>query len=70
MSAGELHSLAFKARRKRFLVEPFRLPPEKEDEKPGDAGKTVSKSIGVTSGCGTVGHNHGSAASTNSKLDF
>ncbi|KAJ3102647.1 Elongator subunit elp4 [Phlyctochytrium bullatum] len=32
LSASELHSLAFRVRRKRFTIEPFQLPPEFEEE--------------------------------------
>ncbi|KAJ3232526.1 Elongator subunit elp4 [Chytriomyces hyalinus] len=42
LSASDIHSLAFKARRKRFLVEPFRLPPEKEDVPPSSSGANAS----------------------------
>ncbi|KAJ3225543.1 Elongator subunit elp4 [Chytriomyces hyalinus] len=70
LSASDIHSLAFKARRKRFLVEPFRLPPEKEDVPPPSSGtsagaggsgkeagaaKRASKNISAVSGCGVEG---------------
>ncbi|KAJ3018670.1 UNVERIFIED_CONTAM: hypothetical protein HDU68_011042, partial [Siphonaria sp. JEL0065] len=79
LSASDLHSLAFKARRKRFLVEAFRLPPEKDDntvagggkENSRSEGKKASKAIGRSgAGCSSPGHNHGGNTGGNSLLDF
>ncbi|KAJ3066729.1 Elongator subunit elp4 [Podochytrium sp. JEL0797] len=82
LSPADIHSLAFKARRKRFLVEPFRLPPEKDEVaeaavagKGGAAevGRKVSKSIGSAGGggCGVKGHSHaGVGTQGSSLLDF
>ncbi|KAJ3388015.1 Elongator subunit elp4 [Entophlyctis sp. JEL0112] len=40
LSNSDLHSLAFQIRRKRFLIEPFRLPPEEENTKDENSGLT------------------------------
>ncbi|KAI8613521.1 Elongator complex protein 4 [Chytriomyces sp. MP71] len=75
LGATDLHSLAFKARRKRFLVEPFRLPPEKDEVAEASAaaasgvegkegeGRRASRGVAVGGpGCGSGGGS--------SKLDF
>ncbi|KAJ3105455.1 Elongator subunit elp4 [Phlyctochytrium planicorne] len=68
LSMSDLHSLAFKVRRKRFTVETFQLPPETEEaDKSPSSGKDAMMSIGSspvsTSSCST-------GTGKASKLDF
>ena len=49
LNSVELHSLGFKVRRKRFLVETFVLPPEDEDEQ--NESSLVGSKAKSTPGC-------------------
>ncbi|KAJ3080024.1 Elongator subunit elp4, partial [Physocladia obscura] len=51
LATSDLHSLAFRARRKRFLVEVFRPPPEKDDNE-STPEKNASKNLGSGGGPG------------------
>ncbi len=65
LSTVELNSLGFKVRRKRFLIEPFTLPPEEEDQTSDSKSKSVlpTSSSEVKSGCS-------SSISSRNPLDF
>lgn len=48
----QLHSLGFKVRRKRFLIEEFTLPPEDEDPTDPNQEKNKSSASKAAAGCG------------------
>ncbi|KAJ3205064.1 Elongator subunit elp4 [Dinochytrium kinnereticum] len=75
LSVSDLHSLAFKVRRKRFTVETFQLPPEAEEDassKPSagkEAGREAARQI-VPSPSLSGGMGCSTGSSRKSPLDF